>query len=344
MTTLERKLATIRTISDIKPIEGADLICTYIVDGWQVVSKVNEFLVGSPVVFIEVDSWVPHELAPFLSKGKEPREYKGIKGEKLRTVKLKKTLSQGLILPMSVLPQDQEYCLGGDVTNTLNIIKWEQELPANLRGNAKGTFPTFIPRTDQNRIQNVYPIMYQGKYANETFEVTEKLDGSSITIYKHEGTIGVCSRNIDLKDELDNTFWKAAHESGIIEWLQESTVDNLAFQGELVGPGIQGNSYELDNHTIYLFDIFDIKHQQYLHPAFRRSFFQEHLVFTNIQHTPIVHTSSEIEPLDTMLDNANGSSQLNPKAKREGYVFKSNSNPSRSFKVISNEWLLKSKE
>ena len=73
MTTLERKLATIRTISDIKPIEGADLICTYIVDGWQVVSKVNEFLAGSPVVFIEVDSWVPQELAPFLSKGKEPR-------------------------------------------------------------------------------------------------------------------------------------------------------------------------------------------------------------------------------------------------------------------------------
>lgn len=94
----ERKLATIRRISNIEPIEGADAIEVATVGGWKVVVKKNEFEVGQLVTYIEIDSWVPHDIAPFLSKGKEPRVYEGIKGERLRTVKFKKQLSQGLIL------------------------------------------------------------------------------------------------------------------------------------------------------------------------------------------------------------------------------------------------------
>lgn len=70
-----RKLATIRRIAEIKPIEGADFICAYRVDGWWCVSKVDEFKVGDLVVYLEVDSWVPTEIAPFLSKGKEPKSH-----------------------------------------------------------------------------------------------------------------------------------------------------------------------------------------------------------------------------------------------------------------------------
>ena len=98
---MERQLATIRRIAEIKPIEGADVICSYRVDGWWVVGKKDEFKVNDLVVYFEIDSWIPHEIAPFLSKGKEPREYNGIKGERLKTIKLKGSLSQGLILPLN---------------------------------------------------------------------------------------------------------------------------------------------------------------------------------------------------------------------------------------------------
>ena len=93
-----RKLATIRRIADIQPIEGADAIEVAVVDGWRVVVKKDEFTVGDLAMYLEIDSWVPHELAPFLSKGHEPREYNGVKGERLKTIRLRGTTSQGLLL------------------------------------------------------------------------------------------------------------------------------------------------------------------------------------------------------------------------------------------------------
>lgn len=95
---MTRKLATIRTIEEIKPIEGADAIEAARVDGWWVVIKKGEYAVGATVIYLEIDSWVPQELAPFLVKGAIPREYNGVKGERLRTIRLRGTLSQGLLL------------------------------------------------------------------------------------------------------------------------------------------------------------------------------------------------------------------------------------------------------
>ena len=93
----ERKLASIRRIADIQPIEGADAIVVATIDGWKLVVKKDEFKVGDLALYIEIDSWVPHRLAPFLSKGQEPREYNGVKGERLRTIKLRGQVSQGLL-------------------------------------------------------------------------------------------------------------------------------------------------------------------------------------------------------------------------------------------------------
>jgi RNA ligase (TIGR02306 family) len=95
-----RKMATIRVIDAINPIPDADAIEVATVGGWRVVVKRGEFTVGDLAVYCEIDSWIPTELAPFLSKGKEPRVYEGIKGERLRTVSLRKTVSQGLLLPL----------------------------------------------------------------------------------------------------------------------------------------------------------------------------------------------------------------------------------------------------
>lgn len=95
-----RKLASIKKIEEIKKIEGADKICAYRVDGWWVVDTIDRYQPGDLAVYLEIDSWVPNELAPFLSKGQEPREFNGVKGQRLRTVKLRGVTSQGLLLPL----------------------------------------------------------------------------------------------------------------------------------------------------------------------------------------------------------------------------------------------------
>jgi len=156
---LDRKLATIRTIDAINPIDGADAIEVATVGGWKVVVKKGEFNVKDLAVYFEIDSWMPTELAPFLSKGKEPREYNGVKGERLRTVRLRKQLSQGLLLPIDALKLGTFVATlsddTNDVTELLGIQKWEPPFNAQLAGMCKGNFPSFIPKTNEERIQNL---------------------------------------------------------------------------------------------------------------------------------------------------------------------------------------------
>jgi len=146
-----RKLASIQKIIDIHPIEGADAIEVATINSWKVVVKKGEFNVGDLVVYLEVDSWVPTALAPFLTKGKEPREYDGIKGERLRTIKLRGQLSQGLILPLEYSPG--LYIQGSeddDVSELLGVVKYDPPVNAQVAGIAHGNFPSMIPKTDED--------------------------------------------------------------------------------------------------------------------------------------------------------------------------------------------------
>lgn len=328
-----RKLATIRRIDDIKPIEGADAIECAILGGWTVVIKKGEYSIGQLAIYIEIDSWVPTELAPFLSKGKEPREYNGIKGERLRTVKLRGQVSQGLLLPTAgQTPLTGE---GDNLTEFLGIQKWEP--PAEFRSaDAKGLFPAFIPKTDQERVQNLKKEIEVIFTEQQKFEITEKLDGSSITAYYKDGEVGVCSRNLELKVSQDNTFWKAANDSGLVKALI-ALGRNLAVQGELIGPGIQQNRYKLNKHEIYCFDIFDIDKQQYLNVVDREFI----TLCLNIKNVPVINyrTLSSPDVMQLLLE-AEGKSKLEPTTEREGLVYK-NMETDFSFKAISNKWLLK---
>lgn len=159
---MTRKLASIQKVAEIRPIPEADKICAYRVNDWWIVDSVGKYQVGELVCYLEIDSWVPHALAPFLSKGKEPRVYHGVPGEKLRTIRLKKQVSQGLLLPLSPACDhiDSELFEGLDITFPLNIQKWEAELPAQLVGQALGTFPSWIRKTDQERCQNLGSVIF----------------------------------------------------------------------------------------------------------------------------------------------------------------------------------------
>lgn len=338
-------MASVRKIDDIRPIEGADSIECAVIGGWSVVIKKGEFAVGDLAVYCEIDSWIPTELAPFLSKGKEPREFEGIKGERLRTVKLRGQLSQGLLLPLepTCANIESELFEGLDVSVPLNIVKWEMPINAQLAGQVRGNFPSLIPKTDQERAQNLVKEIAGAVASGMKFEVTEKLEGSSMTVYRIQGEFGVCSRNLDLKRDENNTFWKVAIEEDIDA--QMMSIDpywDFAIQGELIGPGIQGNIYKLSKPEFRVFDVYDIQNGRYLDPDARRK-----LIDTmGLSHVPVLVASGSLE--DTLgitdvaglLKFAEGQSVMGMiGCEREGVVFKE-CNGGFTFKAISNKYLL----
>jgi RNA ligase (TIGR02306 family) len=334
----ERKLATIRKIAAIEPIEGADAIEVAVVDGWKVVVKKGEFQVDTLAVYFEIDSWIPTELAPFLSKGKEPCEYEGVKGERLRTVKLRGQLSQGLLLPLepTCANIESELFEGLDVSLPLNILKWERPMNAQLAGMARGNFPALVPKTDQERIQNLKRSF--AEYQLDTWSITEKLDGSSCTFYlDDEGVFHVCSRNLDLKEDEANSFWKVARKFQIEDTMRRNSMLGMAIQGEMIGFGIQGNQYktQLD---FYVYDMYNTHTGQYILPVQLKAACER----LGLKHVPIIVEATEIkeQSIQSILDFAEGKSLLNG-SNREGIVFKSNTVHDRSFKAISNSWLLK---
>ena len=338
-----RKMASIRKIDDIAPIEGADAIEVATVGGWKVVIKKGEFNVGDLAVYCEIDSWIPTELAPFLSKGKEPRVYEGVKGERLRTVKLRGQISQGLLLPLEPTCANIESLLfeGLDVSFPLNIQKWEMQVPAQLAGQVKGNFPTQIPKTDQERAQNLVKEIVGANEIGQRFEITEKLEGSSMTCYLIDGVFGVCSRNLDLKCDEVNSFWATAIAEDVEEKMRsEFGLADFAVQGELVGPGVQGNIYKLSKLEFRVFDIYDIMRGVYVDPATRHAMVES----MGLKHVPILAHQAQlydtlgITDIPQLLKFAEGKSVLGG-CEREGIVFKE-VNGGFTFKVISNKYLL----
>jgi RNA ligase (TIGR02306 family) len=346
---MERKLATIRKIAHITPIEGADAIEAVRIDGWVCVAKKGEFRVGDLCVYFEIDSLLPvRPMFDFLAKQGTKKLEDGSEGYRLKTIKLRGQISQGLALPIHLFVEGWETRReGDDVTEVLGVKKWEPPIPAQLRGQIKGLFPSFIRRTDQERIQNLPE--WVTRHRGVRFEVTIKLDGSSMTVYHNAGEVGVCSRNLDLKEDETNSFWKVANRHNIHGHLKALGF-NLAIQGELMGEGVQDNHEKLIGQDFYVYDIWDIDRQCYLENRERYGILEAlRSQGCDLKHVPVVHESiSAFETwtiMEDVLEAANGPSLNNPI--REGLVFKSIEPVNGeviSFKVISNQFLLARKK
>jgi RNA ligase (TIGR02306 family) len=335
---MERKLASIRRISEIQEIPGADLIELALVDGWKVVVAKNVgHKINDLVVYCEIDSFLPiREEFEFLRKS----SYKKMgdqEGFRLKTIKLRGQVSQGLILPMSVFAlYPSNPTEGDDVTEALDIVKYEPPIPAELAGKVKGLFPSFIRKTDEERIQNLASEYEEMK--KHTYYVTEKLDGSSATFYINNGEFGVCSRNLELLETEGNTFWKVARELDLENKLKEYGI-NLSIQGELIGESVQGNPYKIKGQTVRFFNLFDIDLQEY-HSL---SVFKETMKVLGLETVPVLETHFHLpETIDELLKMADSKSVLNSNFDREGIVIRS-LDRKISFKVISNKFLLNEK-
>jgi RNA ligase (TIGR02306 family) len=211
---------------------------------------------------------------------------------------------------------------------------------AQLAGVCRGNFPSLIPKTDQERVQNLKKEVTAAFEAGLTFELTEKLEGSSMTCYLIDGEFGVCSRNMDLKRDENNSFWKVAIEQDI-----ETKMRNLdhqggfAIQGELIGPGIQDNIYGLSKLEFYVYDVYLIQQGEYLNPFGRRLM----IASMNLNHVPVITIGKDLGTgtIDELLTWAEGKSVL-ADVEREGIVFKQEDG-GMTFKAISNKYLLKEK-
>jgi len=226
---------------------------------------------------------------------------------------------------------------GVDLTEILHITKWEAPVGAILSGLVKGLFPSFIFKTDEERVQNL--TKFYDRWRNQTFYLTEKLDGSSATFFLNQGEFGVCSRNLELSPtEEGNTFWRVARELDLENKLRGFGY-NLALQGELIGEGIQGNPYKIKGQTVRFFNIFDIDKQEY----FPLNEFKSLIDGFDLETVPIIDEETILpDTIDELIVMADGPSRLNPEFNREGIVVRS-LDRKISFKAISNLFLLNEK-
>jgi RNA ligase (TIGR02306 family) len=360
-----RKLATVRTISDIRPIEGADKICLAIIDGWQVVVNVGEFKVGDLCAFFEIDSFLP--IRPEFERLRKNclRTFQGEQGYRIKTIRLRGQLSQGFALPIGLFIDDfidsdedegQELCEfffpGSDLTDLLKVKKYEKPVPAELEGQVTGTLPNFIPKTTQERCQNLNKYIFDFK-KNARYEVSLKMDGSSFTSFYFNGEEGVCTRRwqVEINEKTQqNKFVRTYIDSNLREALIKYG-KNIAVQGELVGPGIEQNRERFDSHKLFVFDIYDMDNHRYFTPEQRYEIFEEIMSLgidrNIISHIPILFKNVSmddlgIENINQLLFFADGQG-YNPGVIREGVIFKDWTDQF-SFKVISNSMLLSEEE
>jgi RNA ligase (TIGR02306 family) len=337
-----RKLASVQRIKEILPIEGADAIELAIVNGWKVVvAKSVEHKVGDLVVYCEIDSFLPvRPEFEFLRKS----SYKKMidrEGFRLKTIKLRGQVSQGLILPIRELQLANKDLLaeGMEVTKELDIVKYEPPIPAELEGKVKGFFPGFIPKTDEERVQNLTKEYEEWLVSiGLQFYATEKLDGTSATYYFKDGEFGVCSRNLELLESEGNTFWRVAREMDL-ENKMKSLGYNVCFQGELIGEGIQGNPYKILGQTVKFFNVFNIDTHQYA----GLTDFVNTIHGLSLDTVPKIETEFTLpDTIEDLLSYADAKSYHNPNFDREGIVIRS-MDRKISFKVISNKFLLNEK-
>lgn len=380
-----RQLATIRRITNIQPIKDRDLIVCANVDGWTVVVAKDQFKIGDPCVYFEPDSFLPTGDPRWqMLVDKKSKEYEGQVGHVLKTIRMGGVYSNGFCVKLSDFPELQHVAVDApelniDVTSILGIKKYDPPEVLGKGGATKGNFPSFIPKSDEPRCQNLNRTIFDREihvatytdssgntvevrnYPKNTddteYEVTVKMDGSSFTSYHYNGTVGVCSRNLELKiDEPGNTFVDMFNLMKFEQVLPQ--LGNFAFQLELCGPKIQNNQENFNKFHLFLFKIYDINERRYLQPDERREMYaklrelvgkansENPEVLEQLHHVPILYERVKLKDLNIhsvadLLNFATGPS-FNTNVQREGVTFKRydpDVNDTFSFKAISESWL-----
>lgn len=338
---MTRKLASIQKIY-IEPIKDAKTVELGRILGWTTLVGKGEFNNGDLCCFLEIDSVAPEKpMFEFMKRFKY----------RVRTLKSPKLgiISQGLAVPLKTfnLENVKE---GDDVTELLGIQKYECPVPTCLFGKVKGGFPTFIPKTDETRVQLLQTVL--DKHKGTRCFITEKIDGTSTSYFVKDGVFGVCGRNYEFFEDDANAYCEMAKKLGIKEKLL-SLNKNIAIQGELFGDGLQGNPLKQQGKKIMFFNAFNIDKGEYLDFADFRYLIEHDL---GLETVPILTISYELNnDIPKLIEMAKGNSVINKDCLREGIVIRPllekldlfmstsggfGSSARLSFKSINQEYLL----
>ena len=349
-------LASVQKVVNVRPIEGADKIEVVTVLGWDVVTKKGEYKIGDLCCYIQIDTVVPE---------KEEFEFLRERKFRVKTIKLRKQISQGLIIP---LPSGK-FSEGDDLTEIVGVIKYEKpdnnpqryEKPRvpkvwykkwiylfkynflykafpKLQRLSRSPFPKhLVSITDEERIQNMPRILQT--HAGKLFVVSYKLDGSSITII-HSKVLGkskfrICSRRFELHDK-SNDWYKVFTDTVFSDEIQKLVkyykTDDIIVQGECIGK-FNGNHHNLQREQIRLFNIYvNGKRINQLE-------FIEVCLKNNIPHCPLYKQVILNHNLQDILKESEIKDVLNPHVEAEGLVWRC-VDDNTSFKVINNKYLL----
>lgn len=349
-----RHLVSIQTVNAVEPIANADAIERIRVLGWWVVVKKGDFRPGDRVVYCEIDSLLPErsEFEFLRASSFKPAQMDDAgtvtqpAGFRIRTVKLRGQVSQGICFPPSILPPDAPTDEGADVTELLGVRKWEPPLPMGMGGRVKGGFPGFLPKTDETRVQVLEAVL--ARHRGKTFYVTEKLDGTSFSAFLRDGVFGICSRNLWM-DETDETnlLARVARRLQLEEKLRairERHGFSPAIQAEVIGPGVQKNKYELKEVTLRVFNLFDIDTYRLVDHAVMLDVLRA----SELEGVPQLGTLILGHSIDGLVALSEGFSVLNPKVQREGIILRppveeydEDLGGRLSFKAINPKFLLK---
>ena len=356
-----RKLYTVEKISAIRGAENSDNLEIAVIKGWEAVVKKGAFKEGELISYFEIDSMIPRsEETEFLFRGKG----KEASSARLKTARLRGNLSQGLVMSLESTKalykalKDQEIdetflVEGTDLTELFNIIKYEPDLPE-----AEGAKPADkvweISKTDEERYQNAGKLL--SAIEGQPFYGSVKLDGTSMTVILNidengEPEVNVCGRNLCYIEDAQNKYWNIANKYDLKAKMlahYEKTGVRLAFQGELCGPKIQGNKLGLAENDFFVFNVFSANGQEGFTPV-RFSDAMTTVTSFGISFVPIEYCGDaygykkeDLQSLTAIKYNKYFPG-ADPKQNIEGIVFRTQ-DMSVSFKVISNEFLLKGGE
>jgi RNA ligase (TIGR02306 family) len=325
-------------VKSISAIPDSDFLELAHIMGWQCVVKKGEFRPGDLGVYYEVDSFLPvEERYEFLRNSSYRDNADNGQGFRIRTVKMRGQLSQGLFLPLDKFPELEGFNEGDDVTEKLNVKKWYIPETANAGGTIIGDKPGGVPTSDEIRLQSALELLDQ--LTGKPYYITTKMDGTSGTVYYIDGKTGCCSRNKEVKDEADALYWTPVYSYGLKEKLAQYG-KNIVLTGEICGPGIQKNKLRLQKTEWYVFDVFDWDSRRYLSYDQLREFCSA----LGLQTVPLEERGESFAyNLETLLEKARG--KYPSGLEKEGIVVRSAESPKGiSFKVLNNDALLKEKE
>lgn len=333
-----RDLVSVRQIGSISPIENADNIERALVGGWCVVVRKGKHRAGDLAVYFEIDAALPINKEPFAFLAERHiRTVNNVACHVLKTIRLRKVLSQGLLLTPEELGLDPTTLSAGqDLTESFalsfGVSKYEPPLPNMTGGDAAGVFPTkFAQKTDAERVQNLEE--FWDEIQKYSWVATEKIDGTSATFVNTEDGMVACSRNWSIK-EGDNLYWNVVDEHGLKELMPIGSV----LQGEIYGEGVQGNRLGVKGRHIAVFNVGGPEDG----PIWEAS----------LPMVPCYEGLELPETIEDAIAQADGIKSLTaPSRLAEGIVWRNTEGRNLDFlgnrpifKVVSNKYLLKEKD